>query len=140
MDLRLIRRTRAVRPLLALDAALGIATVAPVVLQATLLAAIVAGAAGGATYVLLALAFAARGALGRGMEVAGRRAAASVLSELRGALVERRLTAHPTAVDGTEAGEIAAVAVQGVDALYYAGPVKLDLLLVNADDETPIRW
>jgi ATP-binding cassette, subfamily C, bacterial CydD len=122
MNQRLIRRTRAVRPLLALDAALGIATVAPVVLQASLLAAIVAGAAGGAAYVLLALAFAARGALGWGMEVAGRRAAASVLSELRGALVERRLTAHPTAVDGTEAGEIAAAAVQGVDALegYFA--------------------
>ena len=63
-----------------------------------------------------------RGALGWGMEVAGRRAAADVLSELRLELVERRLDAHPIAVDGTEAGEVAAAAVGGVDALdgYFA--------------------
>ena len=42
------------------------------------------------------------------MEVAGRRAAWSVLSELRLALVERRLRAQPMAVDGVAAGEIAA--------------------------------
>ena len=56
------------------------------------------------------------------MEVAGRRAAGSVLSELRLALVERRLGAQPAAIDGTEAGEVAAAAVQGVDALegYFA--------------------
>ena len=35
------------------------------------------------------------------MEVSGRRAAWSVLSELRLALVERRLRAQPTAVDGS---------------------------------------
>ena len=56
------------------------------------------------------------------MEVAGRRAAADVLSELRLALVERRLAAQPIAVDGTEAGEIAAAAVQGVDALEATSP------------------
>ena len=56
------------------------------------------------------------------MEVAGRRAAWSVLSELRLALVERRLRAQPTAVDGAGAAEIAAVSVQGVEALegYFA--------------------
>jgi thiol reductant ABC exporter CydD subunit len=40
-----------------------------------------------------------------------------VLSTLRLALVERRLRAQPLSLDGTEAGEIAASAVQGVDAL-----------------------
>ena len=37
------------------------------------------------------------------MELAGRRAAADVLSELRLALLERRLSAQPTAADGAEA-------------------------------------
>jgi thiol reductant ABC exporter CydD subunit len=129
LDRRLVRRTRSVRPLLLLDTALGVATVVPVIATAVLLGRIVAGAAGGASLaslradlVLLALAFAVRGALGWGMEVAGRRAAADVLSELRMELVGRRLDAHPIAVDGTEAGEVAAAAVGGVDALdgYFA--------------------
>ena len=129
LDRRLVRRTRPVRPLLALDTALGVATVVPVIATAVLLGRIVAGAADGASLaalrtdlVLLGLAFAVRGALGWGMEVAGRRAAADVLSELRLELVERRLDAHPIAVDGTEAGEVAAAAVGGVDALdgYFA--------------------
>jgi ATP-binding cassette, subfamily C, bacterial CydD len=129
LDRRLVRRTRSVRPLLVLDTALGVAMVVPVIATAVLLGRIVAGAADGASLaalradlVLLALAFAVRGALGWGMEVAGRRAAADVLSELRLELVERRLDAHPIAVDGTEAGEVAAAAVGGVDALdgYFA--------------------
>ena len=63
-----------------------------------------------------------RGALAWGMEIAGRRAAWSVLSELRLALVERRLRAQPTAADGAESAEIAAVAVQGIEGLesYFA--------------------
>jgi ATP-binding cassette, subfamily C, bacterial CydD len=129
LDPRLVRRTRSVRPLLAADTALGVATIALVLVQATLLARIVAGAFAGAPtgeltadLVALALAFAGRGTLAWGMEVAGRRAAASVLSELRVALVARRLTTQPTATDGTQSGEIAAAAVQGVDALeaYFA--------------------
>jgi ATP-binding cassette, subfamily C, bacterial CydD len=129
LDPRLVRRTRSVRPLLALDTALGLVTTAVVLAQATLLARIVAGAFAGTPPselrrdgVLLALAFAGRGALAWGMEVAGRRAAASVLSELRLALVARRLATQPTAADGTQSGEIAAAAVQGVEALeaYFA--------------------
>mgnify|MGYP001189161939 CR=1 FL=1 len=56
------------------------------------------------------------------MEVAGRRAAWSILSELRLALVEKRLRARRAALDGAEGAEIAAVAVQGVEALegYFA--------------------
>ena len=129
LDPRLVRRTRAVRPLLAADVALGAVTVVAVVLQATLLAGIVARAFDGAALhelrpalVALVLAFACRGALAWAMEVAGRRAAAGVLSELRLALAERRLTTQPTAADGAEAGEIAAAGVQGVSALeaYFA--------------------
>jgi thiol reductant ABC exporter CydD subunit len=45
-----------------------------------------------------------------------------VLSELRLALVERRLGAQPIAVDGAPAGELAALAVDGIEALegYFA--------------------
>ena len=129
LDPRLLARTRSARPLLVLDAVLGVATVVPVLLQATLLAHVVAGAFAGvpaaamrADLIALAVVFAWRGALGWGMEVAGRRGAASVLSELRLALAERRLRTQPAAVDGVEAGEIAAAAVQGIDALegYFA--------------------
>jgi thiol reductant ABC exporter CydD subunit len=129
LDPRLVRRTRSVRPLLAVDAAIGLATVAFVIAQATLLARIVARAFAGAgpgdlrgELLALALAFAGRGILAWGMEVAGRRAAASVLSELRLALVARRLATQPTAADGAQSGEIAAAAVQGVEALeaYFA--------------------
>jgi thiol reductant ABC exporter CydD subunit len=129
LDPRLVRRTRSVRPLLTLDSALGIATAVVVLVQATLLARIVARAFAGTPLgrlwldlALLGLAFAVRGALGWGMEVAGRRAASSVLSELRLALIERRLRDDPASVDGAESAEITAAAVQGIDALegYFA--------------------
>jgi ATP-binding cassette subfamily C protein CydD len=148
LDRRLVRRTRSVRPLLALDTALGIATVVPVVAAAVLLGRIVAGAADGASLealrsdlALLALAFAARGAFGWWMEVAGRRAAASVLSELRLDLVGRRLAAQPIAVDGTEAGEVAAAAVEGVDALegYFARYLP-QLVLASVVPLAVIGW
>jgi ATP-binding cassette, subfamily C, bacterial CydD len=128
-DQRLLQRTRAARPLLMVDTAMGVATVVAVLAQATLLAGIVARAFDGASVAdlrpelaALALAFAARGLLAWGMEVAGRRAAADVLSELRLALVRRRLVAQPTAADSAEAGEIATAAVQGIEALegYFA--------------------
>jgi ATP-binding cassette, subfamily C, bacterial CydD len=148
LDRRLVRRTRSVRPLLVLDTALGVATGVPVIATAVLLARVVAGAAEGASLaslrvdlVLLAVAFAARGALGWWMEVAGRRAAADVLSELRLDLVERRLTAQPIAVDGTEAGEVAAAAVQGVDALegYFARYLP-QLVLASVVPLAVIAW
>ena len=70
----------------------------------------------------MAAVFALRGALAWAFETTGRRAASAVLSELRLALVERRLRAQPAALDGVEGGEIAAASVQGVDALeaYFA--------------------
>jgi thiol reductant ABC exporter CydD subunit len=124
LDPRLLRRTKSARPLLVLDSALGIGTALAVLAQATLLARVVARAFGGAPlaglwldFALLLAAFVVRGALAWGMEVAGRRAAWSVLSELRLALVEKRLRSQPTATDSATGGEIAAVAVQGVEAL-----------------------
>jgi thiol reductant ABC exporter CydD subunit len=124
LDRRLLRRARTARLLLALDIAIGLATALLVLLQATLLATIVARAFHGASLrdvsaqlVVLVLAFASRGLLAWGFEVAGRRAASRVLSELRLALVERRLRAEPVALDGAASAEIAAAGVQGVDGL-----------------------
>jgi thiol reductant ABC exporter CydD subunit len=129
VDSRLLRRTKSVRPLLALDSALGIGTAVAVLLQATMLARIGAQAFAGASlhslrleFALLVSAFVARGAFAWAMEVAGRRAAWSVLSELRLALVEKRLRTQPAPVDGASGAEVTTVSVQGVEALegYFA--------------------
>jgi ATP-binding cassette, subfamily C, bacterial CydD len=129
LDPRLLQRTKPARPLLIVDSALGISTALAVLLGATMLARIAARAFAGASlaslwpeFALLAAAFAARGVFAWAMEVSGRRAAWSVLSELRLALVERRLRTQPGSLDGAGAGEIAAVSVQGVEALegYFA--------------------
>jgi thiol reductant ABC exporter CydD subunit len=115
--------------LLCLDACLGAASAVLVLFQATLIARIVARAFDGASVRevaldlgLLALTFAVRGLLTWLFELAGRHAASTVLSGFRQALVERRLRDQPLSLDGTEAGEIAATAVQGVDGLeaYFA--------------------
>jgi ATP-binding cassette subfamily C protein CydD len=129
LDPRLLRRARAARTLLAVDVALGLVTTAAVLAQASLLAWVVARVFAGASartcgvaLVGLALLGVLRGAASWGTEVAGRGAASAVLSELRLALLRRRLSEHPEAVDGTAAGEVVAAAVQGVDALgaYFA--------------------
>jgi ATP-binding cassette, subfamily C, bacterial CydD len=124
LDPRLLRRARTARLLIGVDAAIGFATSLLVLLQGTLIAWIVvrgfdgepAGSLAGAL-VLLAAIFAARGVLTWAFEAAGRRAATTVLSDLRRELVARRLGAQPAAHDGVEGAEITAAAVQGVDGL-----------------------
>jgi thiol reductant ABC exporter CydD subunit len=129
LDQRLVRRARSVRVLLATDVVLGAAAALLVLLQATLIARIVARAFEGAPLTavsaelgLLLVTFAFRGLLAWSFEATGARAAASVMSQLRLALVEHRLRTQPLALDRTEAGEVAAAAVQGVDGLetYFA--------------------
>src|SRR4029079_17766162 len=95
-----------------------------VLAQAALLAHVVARSFDGASLadvtrpiVLLAAVVAARAALAWSFEVAGRRAAAGVLSQLRLDLIEQRLRAQPAALDGAESAEVATAAVGGVDAL-----------------------
>jgi ATP-binding cassette subfamily C protein CydD len=148
LDRRLLQRARPVRRLLALDVALGLTAAVLVLLQATLLARVVAQAFAGASLhdvsrdlVLLALAFAGRGVLAWGFELAGRRAASSVLSELRLALVRRRLRDQPLALDGVEAGEVAASAVQGVDGLeaYFARYLP-QLVLASIVPVAVVAW
>ncbi len=124
LDPRLLGRARAVRALLVADALLGVVTALLVLAQALLLARVAARAFGGAsladvTWPLGALVavVVARAVTAWGFEVAGRRAAADVVSQLRLDLVEARLRGRPTALDGAESAEIATAAVSGVDAL-----------------------
>src|SRR5215510_13543022 len=95
LDPRLAGRARPARRLLVADAAIG------VIVALILLVVAVAARAGGAW----------------AFEVAGRRAAGDVISQLRLELVESRLRTRPTALDGAQSAEIAAAAVSGVDAL-----------------------
>jgi ATP-binding cassette, subfamily C, bacterial CydD len=148
LDPRLLRRARAARRLLAADVAIGLATALLVLLQATLLARVVARSFEGASLddvstdlVLLALVFAGRAVLAWGFEVAGRLAATGVLSQLRLELVERRLRHESASLDGTQSGEVAAVAVQGVDALdAYFGRFIPQLVLAAAVPPAVIAW
>ena len=148
LDARLLRRARAARTLLAVDVVLGVGTALLVLAGATLLAHAVARAYAGEslraiapTLVLLAVVFALRGAFAWGFEIAGGRAAAGVLSDLRLALVERRLRSHPAALDGAEGAEIAAAAVQGVDGLAaYFGRYLPQLVLACIVPPAVLLW
>jgi len=148
VDARLLRRARAARALLVVDVALGVGTALLVLAGATLLARAVARAFAGAPphaiardLVLLGVVFAARGALSWGFEVAGCRAAAVVLSELRLALVGHRLRSHPAALDGAEGAEIATAAVQGVDGLAaYFGRYLPQLALACIVPPVVLVW
>jgi thiol reductant ABC exporter CydD subunit len=127
IDPRLLHRARSVRLLLGVDAALGLLAAGLVLAQAVLLAHVAARAFGGASLrevaaplVALASVVVARAAAAWGFEVAGRRAAADVLSQLRLDVVERRLRDRPAALDGAESAEVATAAVGGVDALETA--------------------
>ena len=124
LDPRLLRRARAARTLLVTDAVLGVFVALLVLAQAVLLARVAARGFGGASLrdvapslALLAAVVLARAAAAWGFEVAGRRAAAGVVSQLRLGLVEARLRGRPSPSDGAESAEIATAAVSGVDAV-----------------------
>src|SRR5215472_4491033 len=143
LDPRLVRRARPVRVLLGVDVALGVATALLVLVQATLLAHVVARAFEGASLgevgvdvALLAIAFAARGLLAWGFEVAGARAATDVLSELRLELVSRRLRTQPAALDGLAAyfgrylPQVVLACVVPLAVLGWVGAIDLTSALV----------
>ncbi len=123
-DSRLLHRARPVRVLLAVDAALGVVAAFLVLAQAVLLARVAARGFDGASLeavatplVLLLGVVAARAIAAWGFEVAGRRAAVEVGSQLRLELVESRLRGRTGALDGVQSAEVATAAVAGVDAL-----------------------
>jgi thiol reductant ABC exporter CydD subunit len=113
-----------VRVLLVVDVALAVVAALLVLAQAVLLARVAARAFDGsslgdltAPLALLVGVVAARAVAVWGFEVAGRRAAGDVISQLRLDVVETRLRRQPTALDGAQSAEIATAAVSGVDAL-----------------------
>lgn len=130
MQRRLIRASRAARAHLAAGVLLGVVAAALTIAQAALLASVVARVfIGGEPLTavegsLLALAAVAlgRGAVAFGFESAGRIGAARVMAELRERLVHHLLIERPGGLSGERRGELAAAAVQGVDALeaYFA--------------------
>ncbi len=124
LDPRLVHRARAVRVALAADAALGVLAALLILARAVLIARIAARGFGGASLddlvaplVLLVAVEAGRALAAWSFEVVGRRAAGDVLSQLRVAVVERRLHGQPAALDGAESAEIATAAVAGAESL-----------------------
>jgi thiol reductant ABC exporter CydD subunit len=124
LDPRLLRRARAVRRVLVVDAVLGLVAAGLVLAQAVLIARVAARSFGGASLgevtfalTLLAAVVVARALAAWGFEVAGRRAAAEVVSQLRLELVAARLRKTPVALDSAQSAEVATAAVSGVEAL-----------------------
>jgi len=148
LDPRLLHRARAARLLLGVDVGIGVATAVLVLLQATLLARVIARSFDGASLdqvsgelVLLVLVFTVRGVLAWGFEVAGRLGATGVLSQLRLELAERRLRHAPAALDGAESGEIAAIAVHGIEPLEaYFGRFLPQLVLAVVVPVAVLAW
>ncbi len=131
LDRRLVRASPAARAHLAAATALAVAAAVLIVAQATLLARIIDRAAlHGAslgtlrgTLVALAAVTAGRVLVTAGFELAGRLGAAAVMRDLRDRLVGHLLLERPGRRADERTGELAATAVQGVDALeaYFAG-------------------
>jgi ATP-binding cassette, subfamily C, bacterial CydD len=129
VDPRLLRHSAAARGYLAATVLLGLAATALILLQAGLLAHLLAAAATGTgvrrlagPLAALAIVLAARAAVGCGGEAAALRAAAAVKSQLR-----RRLTGHvlklgPSWLTRHRSGEVTTLATRGLDGLdpYFA--------------------
>ena len=123
-DPRLLQRAREARLALAADAAVGILSALLILAQAALVADVVARSFDGASLravlrplVLLCVVVCARAVGAWAFEVIGRRAAGRILSRLRLALVESRLSRQPGSGERTESSELATLAVTGIDAL-----------------------
>ncbi|GAA4458427.1 thiol reductant ABC exporter subunit CydD [Phytohabitans houttuyneae] len=126
-DPRLLRRVPATRRQFAALGLLGVAAALIVIAQATTLAALLAGAAGGrldrAALAGFVAAVAARAGVVWGQGVVAARAAATVKAALRGELLAAVGRRGPGWVAGQRAGEIATLAGRGLDALdaYFTG-------------------
>jgi ATP-binding cassette subfamily C protein CydD len=121
---RLLRCARPARWALLLTAACSLAATGLILLQAGLLARILATAATGTTAAALGWALggllavvAFRAAVSYGSEAAALRAAVTVKSQLRRQLAEHALRLGPARLAGQRAGEIATLATRGLDAL-----------------------
>ena len=129
LDPRLLRHSAAARGYLAVTVVLGLAATALILLQASLLAHLLAAAATGTGTAALAGSLAALGAVllaraaaGYGGEVTALRAAAAVKSQLRRRLTDHVLELGPSWLTGHRSGEVTTLATRGLDALdpYFA--------------------
>jgi ATP-binding cassette, subfamily C, bacterial CydD len=139
---RLTRESRAAWAHLALTTALGVLATVLIVAQATVLAHVVVRVfLGGASLgevapalLWLAAISVGRGLVDAGFEAGGRIGAARAMAELRSRLMRHLLTERPGALQDERSGELAAAAVQGVDALeaYFARYLPQAVLAVCA--------
>ncbi|MFC5995860.1 thiol reductant ABC exporter subunit CydD [Pseudonocardia hispaniensis] len=123
LDPRLLRTADAVRGYLAVTVGGGLALTGLILLQAWLVARVIAGATEGLGLADLGAAIAAvgvvalaRAGLAYGAETAALRSAARVKSQLRRRLVGH-VTAGPPDIAGRSAGELATLTTRGLDAL-----------------------
>jgi ATP-binding cassette subfamily C protein CydD len=121
---RLLRCAGAARWALLLTAACSLAATGLILLQAGLLARILATAAGGTTVTALGWALggllavvAVRAVVSYGSEAAALRAASIVKSRLRRQLAEHAIRLDPARLAGHQAGQITTLATRGLDAL-----------------------
>jgi ATP-binding cassette, subfamily C, bacterial CydD len=128
-DPRLLRYSAAARGYLAVTVLLGLAAAGLILLQASLLAHVLAAAATGTgvtalagSLAALAAVLAARAAAGYGGEVTALRAAAAVKSQLRRRLTDHVLKLGPSWLTGYRSGEVTTLATRGLDGLdpYFA--------------------
>ena len=129
LDPRLLRHSAAARGYLVVTVVLGLAATALILLQAGLLAYVLAAAATGTGVRLLAgplatlaIVLLARAAAGYGGEVTALRAAAAVKSQLRRRLADHVLELGPSWGTGHRSGEVTTLATRGLDGLdpYFA--------------------
>jgi ATP-binding cassette, subfamily C, bacterial CydD len=129
LDPRLLRYSAAARGYLAVTVLLGLAATALILLQASLLAHVLAAAATGTgirvlagSLSALAIVLLARAAAGYGGEVTALRAAAAVKSQLRRRLTDHVLKLGPSWLTGHRSGEVTTLATRGLDGLdpYFA--------------------
>ena len=125
IDARLLTYARATRPFLIALVVVGTAGAALIIVQAWLLADIIAGAVGGGKglaalslpFTVLLAVVVARAILGWGREVMADRASARVKAQLRDALLEHVAALGPGRATDRWTGEIAVLATRGIDAL-----------------------
>ena len=129
LDPRLLRYSAAARGYLTVTVALGLAAAALILIQAGLLARLLASAATGTGVTLLAgplgllaAVLLARAAAGYGGEVTALRAAAAVKSQLRRRLTGHALALGPSWLARHRSGEVTTLATRGLDGLdaYFA--------------------
>ncbi len=131
LDRRVMRESRAARAQMRFASVLGVGMAVVIVAQAALLAHVIASSAEHHTalarltgsIVALVIVIALRALLAGAFETSGRIGATRVMSDLRGRLAEQLLLRSPVRRVSDRTGELAAAAVQGVDALeaYFAG-------------------